>query len=346
MTMTIEGKIAGLRHFADLRNWGAHGVEKLVALARKLKAAPPKDLPLRGKSLAFCFMNPSLRTQVSFEVAAASLGAHPVTLFFGQGTWNMESRDGAVMDGAATEHLKDAVPVLGRYCDAVALRAFPSGKTWEEDRKEPQLSPFLRYSTVPVINMESSLGHPCQGLADLMTIQERMDPRRKRFVLTWAPHIKHLPSAVPHSAAQAAVLGGMDLVLCRPEGYDLDGEVMAWLKEESARRGTKVEVTDDPEKAYEGAHVVYAKSWGALSSYGTLPPQDAAFRDRWRVSAEKMRRTERALLMHCLPVRRNLVAADGVLDGPGSVIIDQAENRLHAAKALLLRLLAPEACHA
>ena len=327
------------RDFVDLRDWGSEAALELAQLALQLKRRPLRSRPLEGRSVGLCFLNPSLRTQASFQVAAASLGAHPVTLHFGNGTWNMEWRDGVVMDGAASEHLKESVAVLARYCDLLALRAFPAGTVWAEDKAEPWLSAFRKASTVPVVSLESAMGHPCQGLADLMTLQEKTAPAGKKFVLAWAPHLKALPLAVPHSAVQAAVIAGMDLTVCRPAGYDLDPEVMAWCRAEAARQGRTVTVTDDADAAFEGAHVVYAKSWGSLEAYGTPPPQDAAFRDRWRLGASKMARTDSALFMHCLPVRRNLVVDDAVLDSPASVVIDQAENRLHTAKALLLSLL-------
>ncbi|MBI3297132.1 MAG: N-acetylornithine carbamoyltransferase [Elusimicrobia bacterium] len=327
------------RDFVDLRDWGAGAAIDLADLALQLKRRPPRSRPLEGRSVGLCFMNPSLRTQTSFQVASASLGAHPVTLHFGNGTWNMEWRDGTVMDGQASEHLKESVPVLARYCDVLALRAFPAGTSWADDKADPWLNAFRSSSRVPVISLESAMGHPCQGLADLMTLREKADPVGKRFVLAWAPHIKALPLAVPHSAAQAAVIAGMDLTICRPEGYDLDPGVMEWCRAEAARQGRSVTVTDSPETAFDGAHVVYAKAWGSLASYGVPPPQDSAFRDRWRMTAAKMAKTKAGLFMHCLPVRRNLVVDDAVLDGPASVVIDQAENRLHTAKALLLKLL-------
>ncbi|MDE2291397.1 MAG: N-acetylornithine carbamoyltransferase [Elusimicrobia bacterium] len=328
-----------MRHFTSLHERGAEGVSGLVEAARRLKAAPPKTLPLAGKSVGLCFMNPSLRTQTSFEVAAASLGAHPVTLMVGQGTWKLEAADGAVMDGDKPEHVREAVPVLARFCQALGLRSFPEGRSWAEDSKDPMLSAFKRLSSVPVFSMESALGHPCQALADQMTIAERMRPAGKKLLLTWAPHIKALPLAVPHSTAEMAALSGMDLTIARPEGYDLDPAVMERVRAACAAHGRKLTVTDDVEAAYEGAHVVYAKSWGSLASYGTPPPADPAFRARWMVTEEKLARSAKALFMHCLPVRRNLVVEDAVLDGPRSVVVDQAENRLHTAKAVLLDVL-------
>jgi len=318
---------------------GADETAALVESARAFKRSPPKNRPLAGKSVAFCFMNPSLRTQVSCEVAAASLGAHPVTLFLGSGTWKIAVEEGVVMDGDCPEHAREAVPVLARLCDALALRAFPAGKDWKEDRKDAYLAAFRRHSTVPVISLESAMGHPCQGLADQMTLRERMDPRGKEFLLTWAPHIKPLPLAVPHSAAEAAALAGMNVTIARPPGFDLDPEVMEKLSSVCKARGARLRVSDKPQEAYRGAHAVYAKAWGSLSEYGRPLPADPAFRALWRVSADKMALTDGAVFMHCLPVRRNVEVDDAVLDGPSSVVVDQAENRLHTAKAVLYRLL-------
>jgi N-acetylornithine carbamoyltransferase len=330
------------KHFTHLSDFTPAEIDALVASAMALKKAAPDSFPLAGKSLAFCFMNPSLRTQVSFEVATNSLGGHPITLNMGSGgTWGMESAEGVVMDGAAAEHLKEAVPVLGRFCSALGLRSFPVGVSWAEDKKEPQLTAFKKYSTVPVVNMESATGHPCQALADLMTIRERMNPKGKNFLLTWAPHVKALPMAVPNSAAEIAAMAGMNVTIARPEGYDLDPEVMARVKMNCRANGTKLIVTDDVPAAYAGQNVVYAKSWGAISNYGKPPSADPAFRAKWTVTAAKMKKTDDAIFMHCLPVRRNVVVADEVLDGPWSVVIDEAENRLHTAKAVLLHLLSP-----
>jgi N-acetylornithine carbamoyltransferase len=333
-----------MRHFTHLKDLSSSELLALADSALALKRSPLKSLPLSGKSLAFCFMNPSLRTQVSSEVAASQLGAHPITLNLGGsgGVWGMEHREGVVMDGTAAEHLKEAVPVLGRYCAALGLRSFPAGQSWAEDKLEPHLTAFLKYSTVPVINLESASGHPCQALADLATIKERMNPKGKNFLLTWGPQVKALPMAVPNSAVEMASMAGMNVTIARPEGYDLDPEVMARVKAQCAANGTTLKVTDDANGAFEGQQIVYAKSWGSLANYGTPPSSDNEFRKKWITTGEKMKKTDDAIFMHCLPVRRNLVVADDVLDGPWSVVIDEAENRLHAAKAVLLALLAPE----
>jgi N-acetylornithine carbamoyltransferase len=330
-----------IRHFTHLHEFTPEEIAGFVDLALSLKKKTPKSAPLAGKSLAFCFMNPSLRTQVSFSVATSSLGGHPITLTLGgSGTWGMESVEGVVMDGTAAEHLKEAVPVLGRFCAALGLRSFPMGVSWAEDKKELPLAAFRKYSTVPVINMESASGHPCQALADLMTIRERMAPKKKNFILSWAPHVKSLPMAVPNSAVEMAAMAGMNVTIARPEGYDLDPEVMARVKANCSAQGATLKLTDEVPKAFDGQHVVYGKSWGSIDNYGKPPSADPAFRKKWIITAEKMKRTQDAIFMHCLPVRRNLVVADDVLDGRWSVVIDQAENRLHTAKAVLMKLLA------
>jgi N-acetylornithine carbamoyltransferase len=328
-----------IRHFTHLSDFSPKEIGEFVDLAIALKTSAPKSAPLAGKSLAFCFMNPSLRTQVSFSVATHQLGGHPVTLSLGgSGTWGMESVEGVVMDGSAAEHLKEAVPVLGRFCAGLGLRSFPAGVSWEEDKRELPLAAFRKYSTVPVVNMESASGHPCQALADLMTIRERMDPKKKNFLLSWAPHVKALPMAVPNSAVEIAAMAGMNVTIARPQGYDLDPEVMARVKANCSANGTKLRVTDDVPGAFDGQHVVYGKSWGSIDNYGKPPSADPSFRKKWIITAEKMKRTRDAIFMHCLPVRRNLVVADEVLDGPWSVVIDEAENRLHTAKAVLMKL--------
>lgn len=330
-----------MRNFTHLKDFSIEELDALVTEARRLKAGGAPALSLTGKSLAFCFMNPSLRTQVSFSAATAAFGGNPIVLNLGSGgTWGMEALEGVVMDGTAAEHLKEAVPVLGRMCAAVGLRSFPAGKSWAEDKAESALAAFIKYSTVPVINMESASGHPCQALADLMTIEERMKPKGRNFLLSWAPHVKPLPMAVPNSSVEMASMAGMNVTIARPAGYDLDPEVMARVKANCAKNGATLTVTDDAQAAFKGQHVVYGKSWGSLAEYGKAPSADPAFRKEWTISSAKMKKTDDALFMHCLPVRRNLVVNDDVLDGKWSVVIDEAENRLHTAKAVLSYVLA------
>ena len=304
-----------MKHFTHLKDHSGEEINGMIDTATEFKNGTRSGRPLAGRKLAFCFMNPSLRTQVSMEVAAVDLGAHPVVLNLGTDTWKMEHAEGTVMDGAAAEHLKEAVPVLARFTQGLALRSFPAGTTWEEDKKEPYLAAFRKYSPVPVINLESASGHPCQALADLMTIREKMDPRGKKFLLTWAPHVKGLPMAVPNSAAEIAALAGMNVTIARPPGFDLDPEVIARVRKSCGAAGTELKVTEDAEGAFSGADVVYAKSWGSMTEYGKPPPAEENFRKKWIVTEEKMRRTSSAIFMHCLPVRRNLVVQDAVLDG-------------------------------
>jgi N-acetylornithine carbamoyltransferase len=293
---------------------------------------------LSGRQVGLVFFNPSLRTRVSMEIAVSKMGGTPVTLSVGGDAWAMEYEDGVVMDGAAAEHVKEGAGVLGRYCDLLGVRSFPLGKDYAKDRTEPVLTAFAKHSGVPVVNLESPLDHPCQAMADAMTIRERL--RRtsgRRVLLTWAYHPKALPMAVPNSFVLGASRLGVDLVLARPEGYDLDPAILGAAKKNAQASGGALTVVDDPDEGFEGAEVVYAKSWGALADYGNAEAESARrsrLRD-WRVTEARMARGKNAAFMHCLPVRRNVVVDDAVLDGPRSIVLDEAENRLHAQQAIL-----------
>jgi N-acetylornithine carbamoyltransferase len=223
----------------------------------------------------------------------------------------------------------------------VGVRTFAALKNWEEERRDPILNAFAKYSDVPLINLESAMHHPCQALADMMTVREKLGAGRKRVVLTWAWHPKPLPMAVPNSFALAAAQMGHDLVIAHPRGYELDDELMDDIAGQVKGAGASLTVTNDVDDAFDGAEVVYAKSWGSSRFYGT-PEKDleerAAHRARWIVDEQKMARTREALFMHCLPVRRNVIVTDGVIDSPSSVVIDEAENRLHAQKAVMVKL--------
>ncbi len=329
-----------MRHFLSTLDCSAREIEALLDTAVGLKAGRlcPR---LEGKVMGMVFFNPSLRTRVSFESGMFQLGGHALHLAVGGGDlWTLEVADGVVMDGQAAEHVKEAVPVLARYVDVLGVRCFPRGSSWESDRLDPVLSAFARYSTVPVINMESSLWHPCQALADAMTWREIGLRKKDPIVLTWAWHPKALPTAVPHSVVAMAAQQGLSVTVLRPPPFALDADVMDRARKAAEASGGSVRETDDV-AALEGARVVYAKSWGSLLAYGK-PEEERALRDpyrSWQVTPEWMARTDRARFMHCLPVRRNVVVADAVLDSASSVVVDQAENRLHAQKALLLRLL-------
>jgi N-acetylornithine carbamoyltransferase len=332
------------RDFIRADAWPDAEVLGLLDRAAALKAGTAAG-SLAGKVLGLVFFDPSLRTRTSFEVAMLRHGGHSVTLEPGKGSWALEHRTGAVMDGAYVEHVAEAARVLSRYVDALGVRAFPTAPTWDEARRDEVVGGFAKYATVPVINLESARRHPCQELADALTLQEKLGgaPKRKRFVLTWAWHPKALPTAVPVSAALAAARLGMEVVIARPEGWQLDHEDRAAIKACAERQGGSVVETDDMEGAVAGADAVYAKSWGSLLDFGN-PAGEAERRSAlrgWRVDETLMRTTRggAGIFMHCLPVRRNVVVTDGVLDGPWSVVTDEAENRLHVQRALLLELL-------
>jgi N-acetylornithine carbamoyltransferase len=299
---------------------------------------------LAGRVLAMVFMDPSLRTRTSFETAMFLHGGHAVVLEPGKGSWALETEVGAVMDGATVEHIIEAARVLSRYADALAVRTFPKGADWAVERTDPVIRNFARYADKPVINLESVRRHPCQGLADAMTLRERLGaPRGRRFVLAWAWHPKPLPTAVPASGAIAAAQLGMEVVIARPPGYDLDPDDHRAIADLARAQGGSVSVTDSLEDAVTGADAVYVKSWGSLEHFGR-PDDERAFRAGlrdWRMTEPLARRTRKGegIVMHCLPVRRNVEIDDAVLDGPNSAVVDEAENRLHAQRALLLTLL-------
>lgn len=317
-------------------------IEAVLESASRFKGGDDLSKPLAGKSVALVFFNPSLRTRASMQVGIFELGGNPVVLEPGGTSWTLEHREGAVMDSDKTEHVAEFVRVLERYCVAIAVRTFAALKNWEEERTDPILNAFAKYASVPIINLESAMHHPCQSLADMLTIREKLDHGRKRVVLTWAWHPKPLPMAVPNSFALAAAQVGHDLVIAHPAGYDLDEELIESCSQNARAAGASVEVTNDIDAAFTGADVIYAKSWGSKQFYGNADQDIAAraqYRSKWIVDEEKMSRTNNGVFMHCLPVRRNVIVTDGVIDSPASVVIDEAENRLHVQKAILARLL-------
>jgi N-acetylornithine carbamoyltransferase len=272
-------------------------------------------------------------------------GGHGIVLEPGKGSWTLETEPGAVMDKDSVEHIVDAARVLGRYADAVGVRSFPRGNDWAVARRDDIIRNFARHCEKPVINFESARRHPCQALADAMTLREKLgETAGKRFVLSWAWHPKALPTAVPASAALAAARLGMEIVIARPEGFELDPEDTALIRKLAQQSGGEfVHIIDDPDDATVGADAVYVKSWGSVKLYGdpqAEAAQRAGLRD-WRLTAGRVRSTRggRGIVMHCLPVRRNVEIDDAVLDGPNSVVVDQAENRLHVQRALLLTLI-------
>ena len=331
------------KHFLTTGDLTPDELDALLDAAARFKSGADVSQSLAGRSVALVFFNPSLRTRASMQVGIHELGGQAVILEPGGTSWTLEHREGVMMDGDKTEHVAEFVRVLGRYCCAIGVRSFARLQDREEDRRDEVLAAFARYSTVPVINLESAMHHPCQSLADMLTIRERFGAHvKKRVVLTWAWHPKPLPMAVPNSFLLAAAQEGHDVTLAHPEGYELDDELMDTARARATAQGGSVSTTHDIDQAFDGAHVIYAKSWGGARFY-PKPEDDIAhrapLRDRWIVDAKKMRRTDGGIFMHCLPVRRNCIVTDDVIDSPASVVIDEAENRLHAQKAVLAELL-------
>jgi N-succinyl-L-ornithine transcarbamylase len=278
----------------------------------------------KNKTMVLIFFNSSLRTRLSTQKAAMNLGMNTMVLNVNEDGWQMESELGVVMDGDKPEHLLEAIPVIGKYCDVVGVRAFARFQNKEDDYSEKILNQFVSYAGVPVISMEGATRHPLQSYADLLTIEEYKTKERPKVVLTWAPHPRALPQAVANSFVEWMRETEYDLVVTHPEGYELAPEFMGDLK-----------VEYDQTKAFEGADFIYAKNWSSYTSYGQILSKDYA----WTVNEEKMAITSHAKFMHCLPVRRNVVVTDGVLDGPSSIVVSQAANREITAQAVLKMIL-------
>src|SRR5918996_300405 len=250
-------------HFLNTIDLSREQLDQLIESASRFKRGEDRSTPLAGKSVALVFFNPSLRTRASMQVGIYELGGNTVVLEPGGTSWSLEHREGAVMDGDKTEHVAEFVRVLERYCVAIGVRTFAALKDWAEERTDPILNSFARYASVPIINLESAMHHPCQSLADMMTIREKLGAGPKRVVLTWAWHPKLLPMAVPNSFALAAAQMGHDLVIAHPPGYELDEELIDVTRQRSAAAGGRVEITNQIDVAFDDADVIYAKSWGA-----------------------------------------------------------------------------------
>jgi N-acetylornithine carbamoyltransferase len=327
-------------HFTSLRTLAAEEWRGLLEAAETLGGPRGREPLCRGRRAAMVFYNSSLRTRTSFEIACFDLGAHAVYLQVGGGLWQLEHRDGVVMDGEAAEHVKEGIGALAQMVDAVGVRAFAGLKDAEADAQEPVLTAVVKASPVPVLNLESAFDHPHQGLADALTVRRRLGAERTKVVLTWLPHVKPLPMAVPNGALLAFAREGHEVVVAHPEGFDLHPGVLADARRLSRAAGGSVSVTHDRDAALSGARVVYGKAWGARSLYADLAAQaarQAALRAAWRVDGRTMARGDRAIFMHCLPLRRNLKVADEVLDAPTSAVLDQARARLDVQKATLCR---------
>ncbi|MSP58753.1 MAG: N-acetylornithine carbamoyltransferase [Myxococcales bacterium] len=333
-----------MRHFLTTQDYSRPEIESLLDAAAELKRAPCQPL-LANRSIALVFFNPSLRTRTSFDVGIRQLGGHAVVLEPGKGAWPISFdalEDHPVMEGDEEEHVAEVARVLSRYCDLIAVRAFPKFKSWEVDRLDLVIRAFARYATVPVINLET-ITHPCQELALALTLREklgRLDGRK--FLLTWTYHPRPLNTAVANSAALIASKLGMDVtLLCPTEEYRLDERYLAAAQQNAADNGRTFTVTHDIAAAYRGADMVYAKSWGALPYFGRWDaekPIREAHR-HFMVDRAKMDLTPDAYFSHCLPVRRNVKVSDEVIDSPRSLVIDEAENRLHVQKAVMTYLL-------
>ena len=330
-----------MKRFIDLADLQRDDVRALLDLARRLETTPEPQA-LAGKILGLVFFNPSLRTLASFQSGMAKLGGSSFVITPGQGTWQLETRVGAVMSGAAAEHVREGIPVLASYCDALGIRAFADGKDLRYDLAETAFSAMSAVVEKPLINLESAMNHPCQALADWKTMDDLGVPRNGKFVLSWVYHPRALPLAVPAAALHMAAMRGMDVTVLRPEGYALPSEIMEKARQAASLSGGSVRETADRRDALEGAQIVYAKEWGSTSHYGDAEGDgrlranltDWCVRNDWFTHAANDCR-----LMHCLPVRRNTAVADEVLDGPRSIVLREAYNRLTVQMAVLYKLL-------
>jgi N-acetylornithine carbamoyltransferase len=330
-----------MNRFLDLADLTRDQVDDLVALARRLQQHP-EPRALAGRILGLLFMNPSLRTLASFQAGMMRLGGTSFVVTPGQGTWQFETRQGAVMNGGAAEHVREAIPVLASYCDALGIRAFAEGRDLAADLADTRFLAMAGLCDKPLVNMESAMNHPCQALADWKTMDDLAVPREGKFVLSWVHHPRALPLAVPAATVHMAAQRGMEVVVLRPEGYALPEAVMAKARAAAAASGGAVSETSDRESALTGAHVLYAKEWGSAACYGDAEAE-AKLREplsAWQVREDWFRPARADChFMHCLPVRRNVAVADEVLDGSRSRVIQEAANRMTAQMAVLYRLL-------
>jgi N-succinyl-L-ornithine transcarbamylase len=302
-------------------------LEQLIQNAISYKSNPLKDQHLgAGKRLGCIFMNPSLRTRLSTQIAAKNLGIEPILLNAGSEGWALEFEDGAVMNGSTVEHIRDAARVFGRYFDILAVRAFPKFLDKEEDSSELVMNQFIKHSGLPTVSLESATLHPLQSLADLITMTEQKGDKKKlKVVLTWAPHIKSIPHCVANSFAQwVNAWDGADLTITHPEGYELDDKFT---------KGATI--TNDQNAALKDADFVYVKNWSRYSDYGKVDCTDTS----WMLTTKHLEATNYAKVMHCLPVRRNVELSDEILDSSCCIVADQAENRIWAAQAVLSEIL-------
>ena len=314
-----------MKHFTSMKQLG--DLRKALEEAAYVKANPCADQALgHNKTVLLVFFNNSLRTRLSTQKAALNLGMNPIVLDVNQGAWKLETGRGVVMDGDKSEHLLEAIPVMGCMCDLIGVRSFARFESREDDYNEVILNQFIQYSGKPVFSMEAATRHPLQTFADIITIEEHKEKPRPKVVMTWAPHPKALPQAVPNSFAEGMSMTDYDFVIANPEGYDLAPEFVGNAK-----------VTHNQDEALEGADFVYAKNWAPYEAenYGKVINYDM----NWTVTAKKMALTNNAFFMHCLPVRRNMIVTDEVIESPRSLVIPEAANRIVSAQAVLKMLL-------
>ncbi|WP_162051302.1 Rossmann-fold NAD(P)-binding domain-containing protein [Pontibacter pamirensis] len=311
-------KFTSVQDVADLKD--------LVKEAQQLKQNPYQDKELgQNRTLGLLFLNPSLRTRMSTQIAGANLGMNVMVMNLDKEGWALETQDGAIMNGSTVEHIKDAAAVMGQYCDIIGIRSFPKLQSREEDYNEDLLHKFISYCKVPVVSLESATRHPLQSFADLLTITENTPAgKRPKVVLTWAPHVKAIPQCVANSFAEWMGQADVDLVITHPEGYELADEFTR-----------NAQVTTNQQEALQDADFVYVKNWSSYTEYGKVLTDG----EGWMMTNEKLKGTNNAKVMHCLPVRRNVELSDEILDGPNSLVLEQANNRTYAAQTVLKRLL-------
>ena len=338
-----------IKHFLSTEDWSQTELEGLLADAGYLKQHPLQN-HLTGQSIALLFLNPSMRTRTSFELGMQQLGGMAIVLQPGQDAWGIEfettkDNNPVVMDGDAEEHIKEVAGVLSAYVDMIAIRAFPAFKDWSQDKLDHKIKGLAAHASVPVINMETIV-HPCQELALMMTIKNHLKTvERKKFLLTWTYHPKPLNTAVANSALLISSKFGMDVtLLCPNEHFLLDEKYITAAQAQCAAHGSTFTVTHDIKAAYQDADFVYAKSWGALPFYGDPAAEFEQRKDfkHFIVDGQKMALTNQAKFSHCLPLRRNIKATDEVMDADYCVAIEEAENRLHVQKAMMLNLMGKE----
>jgi N-acetylornithine carbamoyltransferase len=331
-----------VKRFVDLADLSRDEVLSLLELARRLERQPEPHA-LAGKLLGLVFFNPSLRTLASFQAAMARLGGHSLVINPGQGSWQMETRAGVMMDGAAAEHVREGIPALASYCDALGIRAFAEGRDLAGELADSVFNAMAALTDKPLVNLESAISHPCQALADWKTLDDLAVPRGGRFVLSWAYHPRALPLAVPASVLHMAALRGMEVIVLRPEGFALPPLLMERARRAAALSGGSVRETSERGEALADADVLYVKEWAATECYGdaALDAQLRRALTAWCVRNDWFAAARDCRVMHCLPVRRNCAIADEVLDSARSVVQREAYNRLPVQMAVLHRLLRP-----